>query len=736
MKTRVLKEHFSNTILPAVLNSYSVIFFFNNRFFSLVLLLVTFFNPVAGLSGLAAATATVLIADRMGFDKALLRQGIYSFNALLAGIGMGTMYEPGIVFSALLMLVSVISLLISVTLGGFFSRSGLPILSIPFVISIWIIMVSSAHMTNLGLTQRNVFWMNEMYSVGGKPLLDIFQVIDNLPLNRMLVIYLRSMSSIIFQDNLLAGIIIATAILITSRITFLLSILGFTAAYLFAFFIGSDMASFSFYNVGVNYILLAIAIGGFFLIPSAYSFLWAVIMIPVISMLILFLRMLTGTAGLPLFSLPFSIATIVFVYFLKLRIEPGALKCTLIQNYLPETNLYTYINNSDRLRGFMYSPVFLPFWGEWTVYQGYNGQYTHKGEWKNALDFVIKDESGKLFSGTPYKNENYYCHDKPVLAPADGYITELVDNVLDNEPGKVNTEKNWGNTVVIKHSETLYSQLSHLKQGSIRRKKGEYVRKGEVLASCGNSGRSPESHLHFQLQSSPAVGSKTTEYPFAYYLRRVNGTNTLCSWSVPSLDDIVSNVTPDTMMVSAFDLQPGMNLEFLYSVNGTDKGLATWEILTDVYNNKYVYCSESKSYAYFVNDGIMFYFTAFYGNQNSLLFSFYQTFYKIFLGHYPEIEISDSYPLNIIKSSSAALWLHDFVAPFYRFIEIKYNNRTAWSDAAIKPDNLKMDVTIDSKLFGKSKQSGKGSILVEKGMIKEFALEFAGKNIWAKNSNI
>jgi len=47
-----------------------------------------------------------------------------------------------------------------------------------------------------------------------------------------------------------------------------------------------------------------------------------------------------------------------------------------------------------------------------------------------------------------------------------------------------------------------------------------------------------------------------------------------------------------------------------------------------------------------------------------------------------------------------------------------------------------MDVTIDSKLFGKSKQSGKGSILVEKGIIKEFALEFAGKNIWAKKSDI
>jgi len=76
-------------------------------------------------------------------------------------------------------------------------------LSIPFVISFWLILLPSGQLANLGLTQRNVFWMNEIYAVGGKTLLDFFQTIENLPFSQMVVVYLRSMSSILFQDNLI-----------------------------------------------------------------------------------------------------------------------------------------------------------------------------------------------------------------------------------------------------------------------------------------------------------------------------------------------------------------------------------------------------------------------------------------------------------------------------------------------------------------------------------------------------
>ena len=70
-----------------------------------------------------------------------------------------------------------------------------------------------------------------------------------------------------------------------------------------------------------------------------------------------------------------------------------------------------------------------------------------------------------------------------------------------NNIGDVNLGDNWGNTIIIKHGDYLFSKISHIKEGSFKVRVGDYVKKGDVLAVCGNSGRSPEPHLHFQLQS-------------------------------------------------------------------------------------------------------------------------------------------------------------------------------------------------------------------------------------------
>jgi urea transporter len=85
-------------IFEGVVNSYSILFFSNSKIFSLLLLLISFFNPVAGLSGLIAAFATVCMALLMGFNQSNTVSGVYSFNALLFGIGFGSFFESSVVF--------------------------------------------------------------------------------------------------------------------------------------------------------------------------------------------------------------------------------------------------------------------------------------------------------------------------------------------------------------------------------------------------------------------------------------------------------------------------------------------------------------------------------------------------------------------------------------------------------------------------------------------------------------
>ena len=723
---------FRTLILPATLNSYSVVFFFNNKLLACVLMLVSFFNFFAGLSGLLAVLMAVLIANSMNLDKVQLKKGLFSFNALLTGIGMGTFFDPSLVFFTLLALAALLTLMLSVTLSGWMNKYGLPVLSIPFVITFWFIVLPSSQFENLGLTQRNIYWMNEMYAMGGTHLLNLFQSIDTLPVHNMVDIYLRSMSSIIFQNNLVAGILIAACLLFCSRIAFSLSIVGFLSAYFFAQFSGSVATSITYYNIGANYIMVALAVGGFFIIPSRYSYLWTILLVPVTTIVLLFFSKLLGFIHLPVFSLPFSVTVILFIYFLQYRNKAGKLVLTPFQYYSPEINLYTYNNNNkDRQYQFLYFPLYLPFWGEWTVSQGHDGKHTHKGDWGKAFDFMLLDDESKSFNSNGLLCENYYCYNKPVLAPADGVVEEIIDYIDDNEIGKVNTANNWGNTIIIRHLTGLYTQISHLRKGSFKVVKGDYVKRGDLLACCGNSGRSPEPHIHFQVQISPTLGSRTLDYPFAYYHKLENNKNKLMQFSKPEEGSKVSGVINNPLLKNAFDIMPNSTFEFKYLNDKGEEKTEEWEAFTDAYNYKYLYCKDTESSAYYVNDSMMFYFTAFYGNKKSLLYFFYLTAYKVFLGNPDHILVKDAMPLNIIRNKKLSLWIHDFIAPFYNYIRVLYSIKITSAPTLFETGKVMLESDITVSIFRKLRNESIGSITIENNRISGFSYESAKTKIHA-----
>lgn len=642
---------------------------------------------------------------------------------------MGTFFDPGYVFFSLLLLAALLTLILSVTLAGWLGKHGLPFLSIPFVVAFWFVVLPSSQFENMGLTQRNIFWMNEMYAIGGKPMLDFFQTIDALPIHKMLDIYLRSMSSIFFQNNLIAGVIITIAVLLSSRIAFSLSIVGFLSAYVFAQFSGSEAASITYYNIGANYIMVAIALGGFFVIPSGSSYIWSILLVPLTSLVLLFMIKLLGYIQLPVFSLPFSFVVILFIYFLKLRLNPSKLTLTPIQYYSPEINLYTFKNNQERLAQFLYLPLYLPFWGEWSVSQGYDGEYTHKGDWGKALDFMIYDDKMKTHSSTGLLCENYYCYNKPILAPADGIVEELIDNIDDNEIGKVNTVDNWGNTIVIRHLPGLYTQISHLKKGSFKVAKGEYVKQGDMLAACGNSGRSPEPHLHFQVQSTPVPGAKTIYYPFAYFHQNGKTEKELRQFQVPVVGASISGIAGNAKLRAAFDLMPDTSLTFRFNNEKGIECIEKWEAFTDAYNNKYLYCKATESVAYFVNDGSMFYFTAFYGDKKSLLYYFYLSAYKVFLANNDAVTVKDAMPLNTVRNRKIRIWFHDFVAPFFTYIKAEYSVKAAPLDAISVSWGISIASEIKVSIWGKMTNESKSTIIVQDNFIKEFNYQSTDKQI-------
>jgi hypothetical protein len=479
-----------------------------------------------------------------------------------------------------------------------------------------------------------------------------------------------AMGAIFFQFNIFAGIVVAIALLFYSRIAFLLSFVGYSVAYMAYTLLGMDMTQLGYSYIGFNFVLGAIAIGGYFYIPSKHSFFWAFAVTPVIAIAAAGLFNLLRPFNLMILSLPFNLVLLSFIYSLRFRTLPGKFREVQIQEGTPERNLYSYQSFTKRFPDFGWLPVKLPVHGEWYINQGHDGIQTHKGEWADAWDFVIINRELNQFKNEGKNIKDYFCFGQNVIAPADGSVVAAEDGIDDNNPGEVNTFKNWGNTVIIKHTEGLYSKLSHLQMGSLSVKPGDNVHYGQVIGKVGNSGLSPYPHLHFQLQTTPYIGSKTLKYPLFAYVEDITELKT---FSYPSAGHRVKSIEENYLLKKAFNLLPGTKLKWeIKTPDSSDE--VTWEVYTTPYNKSYLFCNKTKSIAYFQYDGIYFCFTHFEGDRKSLLYSFYLAAFRIPLVYIDGYISTDYLPVNR-AFKGLRLFLHDFTAPFFLYLKVSFEVR-------------------------------------------------------------
>lgn len=688
------------TFFRTVLRSYSMLFFSQHRGLAALLLLVSFAHPTAGLAGLAGAALAVVGARLAGFNRAWTDAGAYSFNSLLVGLALASFYAPGWALAGLVAVGAGVALLLSVALGGWLGGRGLPFLSLPFLLTTWLLMLGSGPLLHLAAGETAMYWLNDVYALGGPRLVAAAQWVGDWPWPPLLATYLRALGSVLFQDSAAAGLLVALGLLWHSRIAFSLSVLGFLGAYGVLLLAGPATGGLSEYNLGANYMVAAIAVGSVFVIPSPASYGWALLSVPVTVVALAGLTAVLDRLGLPALSLPYCCTALLFLYVLLLRERVGGgLVLTPIQRYSPERNLYAYTTDRVRLAHQGAVALTLPFLGAWRCTQGYlDGGPTHLGDWGQALDFVIADADGRTYQGTGLSLSDYYAYNKPVLAPADGVVEEVIQHIDDNAIGEVNLAQNWGNTVVLRHAPGLYTQLSHLRAHSVPVKPGDYVRRGDIVGTCGSSGRSPEPHLHFQVQATPYVGSRTLAYPLAYFVASAEGADVsatiplpaapdadgaaaavaaprtirrpavpqLRHFAVPAAGETVRPPVFNRTLSQALRLPPGYALDVRDSA-APEAPAQRWEVFTDAYNLAYLRCQRTGAVLYFAGDESVFYCTAFYGDESSWLYLFYQAAYRVPLVSLPGQRTTDELPLSVVRSPLLT-WAQDALAPFYRFV--------------------------------------------------------------------
>ena len=711
-----------NSLMPLIKSiprSYAQVFFSDSVAFGLLLMVTSFFDVVAGFCGLLSIVTSVVVAHWLGFSQLHIRKGIYGYNSLLVGLGIGLYFMAGWQLIPIVVAASILSLFLTLAFEGIVYKHNLPFLSIPFMLGIWIVMLSAREFSALGVSERGIYVANDLYLIGGYKLVKLFNSIQQLELPLGMRTYLLSLGAIFFQTNIFAGILIAIGLVCFSRIAFVLSIVGFTAAWVFYGITGANLLELSYTFIGFNYILTAIAIGGMFIIPSLQSFLWTILLLPVVVLITLGSENIFFSWQLSIYSLPFNVVVLSFLYVLRLRLTPSEdLALVYNQKNSPERNLYSYLNSFDRFPSYTYFPVLLPFFGEWTVSQGNDGEYTHKGEWKYAWDFVITDKEGKQYSNKGDYVSDYYCYGKAVCAPADGTIADLIDGVPDNLIGDVDTLHNWGNTIVIKHTEYLYSKLSHLQPGSLKVKKGEFVKAGQAIGLCGNSGRSPYPHLHLQFQAYPTIGAQTLKYFFAQY---IENSNRLFSFASPRQGEKVTNIQTTPLLSDAFHFIPGQSFRLKVVKNEIPRlskipVSETVTVESDEYNQTFIVGETARTTVY--NDNKVHYFNQFMGKKDSLLFILYNALLKVQLGFYKNLSLNDRLPVNL-GFDGFQLYLQDLIAPFYRYLDAEYQLNYTEMEGGFSPSAIILDSSIRKRVLGKIIRETKFRILVSPSGIQE-----------------
>ena len=619
--------------IRCLLRSYSAIFFIADARIGALFLAATFYFPNSGWVGLLAAMTGTLTARLFHFSN--IKSGLYAYNSLLVGLALGAHFELSFSLLSLIILASILTVFITVTLADALWRfERLPALSLPFVIVAITITFASQGFNTLESYTPHTY-------------------LAAFPLPDLVNHFLIALGAAFFTPHPLAGLLLLLGILIASRYLAFLAVSGYGVGY----FLYQSLSGISDnplnYGDAFNFILTAMALGGIFMVPSVTSYLIALLGAALAVLVTMATQAFMQVYHLPVMAIPFLLTILTILSALSKRINSTPPYLLLEHPDLPEQSRERARLLAARGGKINSVPLYAPFQSTWTVYQGFNGKHTHQGAWQHALDFIITLDQ-KSYQHNGQQLTDYYCFGVPLFSPVYGIVVRCIHNLVDNPIGEVDVNNNWGNLILIRLNDGNYLLLCHLQQYSIQVVEGQTVIPAQLLANCGNSGRSPQPHLHMHVQKSAELGSATV--PFHLTHVTTQGISNECIfrfYSRPIENELVSPLIADSGIKQALHLPIGKQLLYRFRKNDEEWQTRQLSVSVDLMG---VFCLESNLGAkiYFVEDQHMLSFYA----RNRINDPFL-TLFMLSLGVTPfagrELSWVDKPPKNLIAK--------DFIAP-------------------------------------------------------------------------
>jgi urea transporter len=528
------------SICQEQLRAYAQVLLSRSCLTGAVLLAATLLAPQAALLGLSAVVVSSLVARAWKVDHSAMVEGLYGYNALLVGLGIGHTVTSLALGLALVVVSAAITVVVTAALKSWLGRTTqLPVLSLPFLI-VFGLLCSLAPQLRL---ERQLLAMDPgAFAMQLPPFASTF---------------LRDLGAIFFLPSVEAGGLVLVALLIHSRIATALALLAFVLVQALAAAFPATLDAHTLDVIACNGMLAAVAVGGVWFVPSLAATAWSLGAVALCAFVTLGIAAPLARLGVGPMFVPFNVAALCMLLAARERTRDHAPKSVDFIPGTPEQNLDYFRTRLARFQ-FCFGLRFrLPCRGWWTCTQAVDGEHTHQGRWRHAFDFEVMGPDGRSFRAGGRSVEDYLCFRLPVLAAAAGTVVKVVDAVADNHVGDVNLKQNWGNLVMLQHGPALFSLVAHLAPGSCKVREGQPVQRGEVLGLCGNSGRSPVPHVHFQLQATPMLGADTLPVAFHDAVARGEREDRLAIALAPAKNTVVRNLEPGEMPRARFNWHDG-----------------------------------------------------------------------------------------------------------------------------------------------------------------------------------